>query len=78
VKGNSVYAVLLETPKGKSITLHSLFASNNMTIEKLAGSQKLSWSQKGRHLNIALPGPLPASEAHAFKMTPRPWQLVRE
>ncbi|MEW5974374.1 MAG: alpha-L-fucosidase [Acidobacteriota bacterium] len=78
VKGDSAYAILLETPAGVDLTLESLFAADNTLIQNLGSSTKLAWSQKGRDLHIKLPAPLSDSPAHAFKITPRPWQLVRE
>jgi alpha-L-fucosidase len=77
-KGDSVYAILLDKPGEASATLPDLIVDNKTKIELLGVSNNLSWSQRGRDLNVNLPSPLPESEAYTIKITPKPWKLLRE
>jgi hypothetical protein len=53
-------------------------AEDKTRIQLLGASEELRWSQAGRALSISLPTTVPSSEAHVLKITPKPWQLVRE
>ncbi len=76
-KGNAVYAILLDRPKGRSVLIEGLNAADASTIQ-LLGAGDLKWSQKGRDLEVELPSALPGDHAWALKITPRPWRLVNE
>ena len=78
VKGDSVYAILLEKPKESKVVIEGVMAEDKTRIQLLGSSQELRWLQAGKALSISLPATLPSSEAHVLKITPKPWQLVRE
>jgi alpha-L-fucosidase len=78
VKGDSAYAILLEKPKENKVIIEAIVAEDKSRIQLLGSSEELRWSQTGRALSINLPGTIPTSEAYVLKITPKPWQLVRE
>jgi alpha-L-fucosidase len=78
VKGDSVYAIILEKPKESKVVIEGVMAEDKTRIQLLGASEELRWSQAGRALSISLPATVPSSEAHVLKITPKPWQLVRE
>ncbi|MGD8793490.1 MAG: alpha-L-fucosidase [Anaerolineae bacterium] len=71
-KGEALYAILLDRPRGEWLTIQSLRAVEGTTISLLGQDETLGWRQDGAHLAISLPGGLPASPAYALKMVPRP------
>jgi alpha-L-fucosidase len=77
-KGDAVYVILLDKPKSAQVTIQSLLASDKMTVALLGSSGALQWSQQGRDLAVTLPSALPGDHAWALKMTPAPWQVVKE
>jgi alpha-L-fucosidase len=77
-KGDSVYAILLDKPKTRQITIESLWADPGTKIQVLGAGGDLRWSRSGRDLNLTLPEQLPGSYAYVLKVTPRPWKLLRD
>jgi len=77
-KGNTAYAILMDKPKAREITIEDLWPADGTTIEMLGDGGELKWSRNGRDLNLTLPEHLPGSYAYALKITPKPWKLVRE
>ena len=77
-KGDAVYAILLDKPKSAQVTIQSLLASDKMTVSLLGAAGAVQWSQQGKDLAITLPSALPGDHAWALKMTPAPWQVVKE
>jgi alpha-L-fucosidase len=77
-KGESIYAILLDKPKASTIVIESLYAAPNTTIELLSAPGSLPWSQKGKDLELTLPGQLPGAYAYVLRITPTPWQVVKE
>jgi hypothetical protein len=71
-KGEALYAILLDQPRGDWLTIQSLRAVEGTTISLLGQDGSLAWRQDGMHLAVSLPGGLPASPAHALKLVPRP------
>jgi alpha-L-fucosidase len=73
---DSVYAILLDTPGHKQVTIESLDAGAGATVHLVGHGPALNWKQDGVNLAITLPGVLPdsvsGSPAYAFRITPQP------
>lgn len=76
-KGDSIYAFLLQRPQGSTVTIPQVLASDGMKVQVLGGGF-VSYSQKGRDLELSISSKLPGESAVALKMTPAPFQLVRD
>jgi alpha-L-fucosidase len=76
-KGDSVYAFVLQPPRVRSVTIPQVVASDGMKVEMLGGGP-LAFSQKGRDLEVTAPEKKWGPGAVTLKMTPSPYQLVRE
>lgn len=74
-KAGSLYATLLDTPKGGKITLEQLQAAAGTTITLCGSSTPLTWTQQGNTLSVSLPA-LESAPAHSLKITPAP-QLAK-
>ena len=72
VTDESLYIILLGTPKGGAVTVRSLEAAPGSSVRLLGHAGELSLEQDGGDLRILLPGPLPEIPAHAFVLTPQP------
>ena len=68
-KTSYVYATLLGTPKGNSITLQSLTPQPASTITLLGYAKPLHWSQQGDNVKVSLPSTLPGKYAYVLRMT---------
>ena len=77
-KGDSVYAILLDKPQGREITIESLWADPGTRIQMLGAGGDIPWLREGKDLRLTLPEQLPGSYAYVLKITPRPWKLLRE
>ncbi|HKJ67906.1 MAG TPA: alpha-L-fucosidase [bacterium] len=77
-KGDAGYAILLDAPRGNSLTLRTLYLEEGTTISILGGEEDLGWEQEGRDLNIMLPDNLPGEHAYTLKMSPKPFRVVQE
>ena len=76
---DNLYALLLGTPHSHQVTIKGIRLNNNDTVIHLLGHKgALKWKQEGYKcidLTIFLPGNLPESPAHAFKITPQPHEV---
>jgi alpha-L-fucosidase len=71
-KQGSLYAILMERPRGQEVTIEALQASEGMRVELLGDGGPLHWVQAGSALEIQLGRQLPESHAVCLKMTPAP------
>lgn len=77
-KGETVYAFLLDTPKSNQVIIESVFGTPGMKIDLLGSKEAVTWTQSGKDLVVTLPAARGESFAHTLKMSPMPWQAVRE
>jgi alpha-L-fucosidase len=77
-KGDAVYAILLDRPKGPAVVIERLNAADNTTVQLLGVAGNLKWTQQGRNVAVDLPASLPGDYAWALKITPRPWRLMND
>ncbi|MCX6598024.1 MAG: alpha-L-fucosidase [Acidobacteria bacterium] len=75
-KGDTVYAFLLKPTSGGTIRVPNVMAGEGTRVSMLGQPGTLAFTQAGRDLMVkgTHRGPLAA----ALKITPAPWQLVRE
>ena len=73
----AVYALLLETPSGPELTLENLHLEEGSEVTLLGADGALSWRQDGRDLVVELPGEVDDAVAHALRIAPAPWRLMR-
>jgi alpha-L-fucosidase len=71
-KGDSLYAILLNTPHTSTATLENLRAEESTKVHLLGHSELLPWTQGGNSIAITLPDNLPKTPAFTLKITPRP------
>ncbi len=71
-KPDSLFAILLESPRGNEVTIESLKAPDGMRVELLGGGAPLDWEQAGGGLTVRLSGRAPEGPAVCLKMTPKP------
>lgn len=76
-KGDSVYAILMDRPKGSETTIQGLVLPPGAKVSLLGGGD-ISWKQDGTSARLALPASLPGDHAFAFRITPRPALLVQD
>jgi alpha-L-fucosidase len=76
-KDDAVYAFLFQPPRG-SVTIPNVLAEPQTRIRMLGLPDDLKWRQQGRDLVVAVPQEVPGPYAVALKITPVPWQVVRE
>jgi alpha-L-fucosidase len=69
--GTSLYAILLDRPRGPQVTLESLLVDEGAIVRLLGHEGSLDWRQEGEDLTITLPDALPDSPAYALKLTPQ-------
>ena len=70
--GDALYAVLLDNPTAREITVESLSLKEGSRVQMLGASGNLSWTSTGENLRVTLPGQLPGDHAHTLKIVPRP------
>jgi alpha-L-fucosidase len=70
-KGETLYAILLGTPRGDSVTLEDVPAAPDARVE-LLGSGRLVCRAEGPDLRVDLGAPLPDRPAHVLSITPQP------
>ncbi len=75
-KGDSVYAFLLKPSTAGEIRLPDVHAAESTKVEMLGRPGALEWTQSGRDLLVK--GKAAGPYAAALKITPVPWQLVRD
>ncbi|MDP9313031.1 MAG: alpha-L-fucosidase [Chloroflexota bacterium] len=71
-KGDALYAILLDTPRGNVVTMEGLQAAPQTTVQLLGYDGTLDWRQEGAGLTIALPAELGQAPAHALRLIPQP------
>lgn len=69
-KADTLYAILLDTPKDLQITIKSLRIPLGASVRLLEYATALYWEQQRSNLVIYLPEELPNRPAHAFKINP--------
>lgn len=77
-KGDAVWAFLLARPAGRQVAVPGVMAAEGTAIRTPGVSQDLAWKQNGRDLAVTLPERLPDGSALALRITPAPWQVVRD
>jgi len=76
-KSDTLYAFLLDRP-ADTITIPRLRPTDDTEIRLLGRSAALEWTATDTGLRIALPDDLSDRPAYAFRITPRPWRLMRD
>ena len=71
-KPDTLYAILLGTTPGVSVTLSGLRAAPNMTASQLGFTPPLAWQQASDGITISFPTPPPAETVLALKLAPQP------
>lgn len=71
-KAETLFVILLDTPKQSSVTIKSLEVAENATIKWLGYNDDIEWVQKGENLTIMLPNAIEKSPAYAISITPKP------
>ncbi|MEE8557156.1 MAG: alpha-L-fucosidase [Myxococcota bacterium] len=66
-KGARVYAILLGTPTGSTVTLENVSLAEGAQVQ-LLGRGRVPWTQLGSHVRIDLEPPLPRSPAHVLAL----------
>ncbi|HVT95846.1 MAG TPA: alpha-L-fucosidase [Bryobacteraceae bacterium] len=77
-KDDSVYAFFLKRPPDGSLTIPAVYAREETRISALGSAAKIAWAQHGPGLKLTVEGALPETEALCLKLTPAPWQMVRD
>ena len=67
-KGDTVYAILLGTPPGGSVTLEGVVPADGAQVE-LLGRGPVAWNAEGPDCRIELGAPLPGAAAHALAIS---------
>jgi len=70
--GDSLYAVLIETPSVLEVELDGLLAEEGTTVTLLGQEEPFDWEQWDEALTVMLPAKLSGAPAYAFRITPRP------
>jgi alpha-L-fucosidase len=68
-KARTLYAIVLGTPAGTSLTIEDLAPEEGARVE-LLGAGPVSWKRDGGALRIELTEPLAPAPAHAFSIAP--------
>jgi alpha-L-fucosidase len=68
-KGDTLYAIVLGTPAGRTLVLEDVPVPAGARVRRLGDAQPLDWRAVGSDLAISLPDQLPESPAHAFEIT---------
>ncbi len=74
-KGDTLSAVLLDTPLSSQVALEGLRVREGSNVRLLGHDQPLAWQQTEGGLLVPLPE-LPASPAHTLQITPQPESLA--
>jgi alpha-L-fucosidase len=77
-KSDAVYAFLLERPTSGDVTIPDVYATEGTHVRALGGAADLAWTQKGRDLVLTAREAWPGECTLGFKISPAPWQLVRD
>jgi alpha-L-fucosidase len=71
-KADALYATLLDTPSSGQITINKIRTAGPVTVNLLGYSGTLNAQPTDQGLTFTLPGSIPHSPAHVFKITPMP------
>jgi alpha-L-fucosidase len=71
-KGNALYAILLDKPKERAVTVESLRLTEGSQVRMLGAGGNLNWTAGGENLNLTLPNELPGRYAYVLKVLPLP------
>ena len=71
-KGGDAYAILLDVPKGRQISLSWLDLDPNTAVRLLGHGAQLEWTCESGRLTVKLPDSVPASPAYVLEITPAP------
>ena len=77
-KKDSAYAFLLERPMSSEVVIPDVFAAEGTQIRALGGTTDIAWAQKGKDLALTSHENWPGEYALGLKITPAPWQVVRD
>jgi alpha-L-fucosidase len=77
-KEDSVYAFLLERPSSGDVKIPDVYAAEGTRVRALGGNADVAWTQKGTDLLLTSRENWPGEYALGFKISPAPWQLVRD
>jgi alpha-L-fucosidase len=75
-KHDDAFALLMDTPAGRTVTLESLQADPGTTIHLLGREHSLTWRNVGNDLEVELGDPLPDRPAHALRIAPAPMPAI--
>lgn len=67
-KGNTLYALLLDTPRELELRIRDLRTTTGAELRLLGSDERLTWRQSGEDLIVRLPVPLTERAAHALRM----------
>jgi alpha-L-fucosidase len=67
---NAVFAIVLGTPPATRVIIEGLHPDESARASLLGSDEPLTWEPSERGMVIALPDSLPASPAHAFRISP--------
>lgn len=77
-KGDAVYAFYLGGPQTAELTVPAVYAKEGTQVSVLGSDAKVTYTQRGTDLKLKVDGSLPETYALGLKITPTPWQLVRD
>jgi alpha-L-fucosidase len=69
-KKRSLYAILLGSPRGSTVTLRDVTAVPGSSASLLGVEGNLEWSQEGDDLTVRLPREMPSQAAYALSIRP--------
>ena len=75
-KEDGLYAILMDTPRERTLAIPGLAAAPNASIHLLDGNVALAWRQHGGQLVISLPPELSGAPVHALRITPQPRMIA--
>lgn len=76
-KHGALYAIVLGTPAGPSITIPNIELSVNATVELLGYHTPLAWRGNGAAIVVDLPAPPAPSPAFSLRFSPEPAAYAR-
>ncbi|OFW57616.1 MAG: hypothetical protein A2W01_03660, partial [Candidatus Solincola sediminis] len=71
-KEDVLFAAVMGTSQGRTITISSLTARSGAKVELLGMSGHLDWIQRDQAIEVRLPEPLQEQPAHVLKINPAP------
>lgn len=70
-KSGALYAILMEKPTVREVTIESLHLQEGSQVQMLGSSENLGWVARGENVQITLPNELPGDHAFTFKVFPK-------